>query len=351
MSCSRRAAFLGKTARRFNEERGVALILVTFIIALASILVLNLAYSTFLSSRMNVMVERGMQAEYILKSAVNFARILLKEDTTTEDAFQDLWGQFSMGSPIPLELLGLQQANTQVQLEIRPEESKVPLRALVPIAAGDPDLKWRGVLSRLFKQLGFDDDGEEDHTGFFPGRSFSADEMVANLIDYMDQNKESYNPGDFAMGIEGDLPADIFPNARITRVGELKVIPGFTPARVRKLEPLVTVFGNSRININLAPAIIIRSLAEDLGDSEVEAISAFRKGSEGPFTFQNQQEKLSQIVGEDMYGKINVMISVESRWYQVLSKVDYGTTSYFMRAFLSKEGNRQLPSIRSIELF
>src|SRR5262249_36740295 len=163
--------------------------------------------------------------------------------------------------PIPLELLGIQEANMHVELEIRPEESKIPLRALVPVAAGEPDLKWRGGLSRLFKSLSFGDDAEEGQRGYFPGGAFIADGRGANLIDYMDQDKESYNPGDFAMGIEHELPDDIFPNSPMKRVGEMKVIPGFTPARIRKLEPLVTVFGNSRVNINLAPAIVLKSLS------------------------------------------------------------------------------------------
>lgn len=304
-----------------------------------------------MGSRISVMVEHSMQAEYLLKSAVNFARVLIKEDTSPEDAYQDLWGKFSGGAPIPLEMLGIPQINTHIELEIRPEESKVPLRALVPIAAGEPDQKWRGVLTRLFTNLGFDDDQEEDQTGLFPGRHFSSEELVANLVDYMDQDKESYNPGDFASGIEADLPADTFPNTRITRVGELKVIPGFTPARIRKLEPLVTVFGNSRININLAPAVVLKALSDDFSDQEIDAILSFRKSDDGPFDFENQKEKLTEIIGDTRYDKINTMITVESRWFQVLSKVDYGTSTYFMRAFLSKEGTGELPQIRSVELF
>jgi type II secretory pathway component PulK len=314
-------------------------------------LVLNLAYSTFMGSRINVMVEHSTQAEYFLKSAVNFARVLIKEDVTAEDGFQDIWGKFSNGAPVPLELLGIQQPNMRIELEIRPEESKVPLRTLVPIAGGEPDLKWRGVLARLFHNLGFDDDQEEDQTGYFQGRHFTSEELVANLIDYMDQDKESYSPGDFASGIEAELPEDTFPNARINRVGELKVIPGFTPARIRKLEPLVTVFGNSRINMNLAPAVVIKSLSEDINDQEIESITAFRKSEEGPFTFENQKEKLGEMIGESLYDRINTMISVESRWFQVLAKVDYGTSTYFMRAFLSKEASGELPQIRSVEIF
>ncbi|MBX7144653.1 MAG: general secretion pathway protein GspK [Oligoflexia bacterium] len=326
--------------------------LVVFIVALASILVLNLTYSSFVSARVNRAVEHGLQAEYMLKSAVSFARVLLREDHTPEDGTQDLWGKFSSGAAVPLELLGINSPNTSIELEIRPEESKFPLRAIIPTTGGEPDKNWRDAAARLFKNLGFDEDEEKDQTGYFPDRHFKSDELVANLIDYLDQDSESYDPGDFAKGIESELPDGTFPNGRILRrVGELKTIPGFTPNRMRKLEPLVTIFGANVININLCPGLVLKSLSEELTDANIEAIVAFRKSEEGPFTFENRKERLGEIIGDPVYDKINAMITVESRWFQVLAKVDYQTSTYFMRAYVSRDKAGALPQVRSIELF
>lgn len=333
------------------DERGVALILVLFIVTLASVLVVSLTYSTHLGSRLASMSERSFESEYLLKSAVNLARVLIKEDTTPEDGLQDLWGEFSGGVGVPPALLGIDLPNVRVALEIRPEESKVPIRALVPVSSGPPDLKWRELMVRLFRRLGFDEDKEVDQSGLFPGRHFTSEELVAALIDYMDSDNESYAPGDFAEGIEGQLPPNTLANNRIARIGELSGIPGFTPARLRKLSPFMTVFGNGRININLAPKLILEVLSPDINESQVQQIIDYRSGKEGPFNEQSFSSVLAEIIGQDIWERVSSMLTVRGGWFQVLSKVDYGNSTYFMRAYVSKAGQRELPEIRSVELF
>ncbi|MEZ4753147.1 MAG: type II secretion system minor pseudopilin GspK [Bdellovibrionota bacterium] len=336
-----------------RSAKGLALILVIFIVALASTIVVNLAYNTMISARSNSMTVKSLQAEYILKSAVNVARVLIQKDDTPEDAGDDLWAKFKDGIVIPTQLLGIDTPNIKVSLEIRPEESKLPLRSLLPTLAGKPDIRWRGILSRLFDSLGFNEDEEEDQTKIYERRVFTGDELVAILIDYMDKDEDSYDSGDFASGIESDsqIPKGRFPNTKIRRIGELSTVPGFTPNRLRNLIPFVTTFGNSRVNINLAPRQVIKALHEDLDDSQVDQIIEFRKSELGPFTAQNRKEELSNIVGDEIYSEVSSIVSVESRWFQVLSKVDFETSSYFMRAYIYETGQGELPLIRSVELF
>lgn len=295
------------------------------------------------------MAVRSLQAEYLLKSAVNAVRSMLKEDISPEDSKHDMWGSFLFGQAIPPSVLGLDQQNVLIELELRPEEAKLPLHALVPSSRGRPNLRWRAATVRLFQRLGFDDDGETVKSGPFRGQFFDSEKLVAILIDYMDRDKETYSPTDFSSGIEGELPEDSFPNKRLRRVGELANIPGFTPKRVRVLQPYVTAYGSTRININLAPKEVFLSLSDQLDDYFWEALTAFRE--EIPFTRQNQKIELSEIIGDDIYNEISTMITSDSRWFQIISKVDYGTSTYFMRAYLSRSGQEQLPAIRSIELF
>jgi type II secretory pathway component PulK len=334
----------------------VALILVIFVVALASILVISLTYSVYLESRLNAISERSIKAEYILKSGISLARVLIREDTSPEDAPQDPWGAFVNGAPVPIQLLGIEEPNLRIELEIRPEEAKMPLRDLVPISTATPDKRWRDALTRLFQRLGFDNDGEKDHTGLFQERFFNSEQMVANLIDYLDgADTQSYTSDDFAQGIESDLPEGYFPTERITgtRLGELAVIPGFTPARLRKLTPFVTLSGNNRVNINLAADVVILALHEDISEDQVRQILEFRGSEDGPFNTEpdNPKTQLEPIVGENTYREITNMITVGSTWFQVLAKVDYGTSTYFMRTYLSKTRAGTLPVIRSVELF
>lgn len=337
-------------SKRSAQETGIALLMAIFIVALASIIVVDLAYSGYLGSRLSAVTTRSLQAEYLLKSAVNFARAIIKEDNTPEDAPQDTWASFISGQPVPLELLGIQGSGILVSIEITPEEAKFPLRSILTRSGGEVDKKWRDAALRLFKKLGFDDDKDElDQTKQFSDRHFISDELVALLIDYMDADNDSYDDPAFAQGVEGDLSEEIFANDRIKRVGELANIPGFTPSRLRKLTPLVTVFGRGVVNINLAHSYVLQSLHEDIDQSQADAIIAFRK--EQPFDDNNRRDELANIIGEDTYNDISSMLDVRSRWFQVLAKVDYGTSVYFMRAYLSKADEGELPVIRSVELF
>ncbi len=344
-----------------RREPGIALLIVVFVIALCSIIVVNLTQSTYRDSRLNNASVKRLQAEYLLKSTINFARLILAQDASPDlDSPQDLWATFSKGQAIPVpELLGINEPGLFVEVEIQAEDQKFPLRALLSGdgqtgVVGDTERKWRDAAVRLFRSLGFDDDEKEvDQTKLFPGKHFKSDELVAMLIDYMDFDNESYADSGFVGGFESELPKDTLANARVKRIGELATVPGFTPARLRKLTPLITVFENSRININLASSTILQSLHIDIGKPEVQAIIE-RRESEDPFSTQNLDAELTAIVGAQPKQDIASMIKVNSGWFQILAKVDYGTTTYFMRTYVSRNQTKQdggLPIIKSVELF
>jgi len=344
-----------------GSESGIALIIVLFVITLCTILVVNLTQSTYRDSRLNNASVKRLQAEYLLKSTINFARILIAQDASPDvDAPLDLWAQFSKGQAIPVpELLGINEPGLNIEIEIQAEDHKLPIRALIsgdgPTGVvGENEKKWRDTTVRLFRSLGFDDDIKEvDHTKTLPGKHLNSEEMVSMLIDYMDYDSESYADPDFAQGFEDNFPPNFFQNSRLKRVGELVTVPGFTPARMRKLSPLITVFENSRININLAPPIILEALHLDIGKPEIQNIIQLRDSDE-PFSNQNLDAALTAIVGADVKQQIATMIKVNSGWFQILAKVDYGTTTYFMRTFVSRNLSSEagaLPLIKSIEMF
>ncbi len=326
---------------------------------------MNLAYSTYIGARLSTAVEHSIQAEYILKSALNFARVLIQEDTSPdEDGIQDIWGKFSEGTPLPAELLGIREQNVQIELEIRPEDSKLPLSVLQASPSGD----WRQAFASLFRSLGFDEDKNEvDESGYFSGKHFTSEELVANIIDFMDADSENYSPPDnFAEGVEEQVPKGVFPNARITRMSELAGVPGFTATRVRKITPFVTVSGagsantpigpTNYVNINFAPPLVVKSLHPDITDEQVQQIVAFRS-AETPFTDTNKSSELQRIITETRaYTFVNNVARAKSTWFQVLAKVSYGTSVHFLRASIYRQPGtntaaKDLPRVFSMELF
>ncbi|RIL12544.1 MAG: hypothetical protein DCC75_00280 [Proteobacteria bacterium] len=335
-----------------RSQSGVALLLVVFLVALASVLVLDLAYSTFLGGRLSASAERQLQAEYLLKSALNISRVLLREDKTIEDSPKDDWGIFKDGLAVPAEWLGLTQPNIQVQLEIRPEDTKFPLRQLVPSGSA-PNTKWVSSLYRLFQQMDFDNDKEADPSGPFKGKHFESRELIGNLLDYMDYDKESYSDGTYS-GLEGQLPDGTFPNLPIQRVGELSVIPGFTAERIRRLYPFITARTTNSINLNFAPKAVLKALHADLSDASIDEIASFRDSEDGPFTQAQWTSQIANFVSSDILDGpdgIRIMLSPASRQFQVISKIDYGTSTYFMQALIEKGSPRELPKIRAFELY
>jgi len=323
--------------------------MVHFVVALSSIIITQLTYTGSLDTSLHLYSKRSLEAEYLLKSTINFGRAILKTDVSPEDTERDFWAPFLTGLELPREVLNIEDPAVRIELEIRPEEGKLPLRSLVSGRRGNE--KWRDVFVRFFRKMGFDDDNLPDESGLFPGRVFNASEVVANLIDYMDPDNENYQANEFPLGLESTLEKDVFANQHIRWLGELHNVPGMNQSRIRRISPFLTSFGSGRrININLAPQLVLESLSPEIGPAEIEAILEIRR-SETPFDNKNRKVLLSQIIGADIYDEIASMIDVQSRWFQIIAKVDYGASTSFMRAYVSQTQTGELPIVRISEIF
>ncbi|MCI5064430.1 type II secretion system protein GspK [bacterium] len=333
-----------RQANQASSESGVALILVLMVVSLCTIIITQLTYTSTLDTRLHLISRRSLEAEYLLKSVVNFGRAILKADVSPEDTPQDSWAIFQQGLEVPKEVLKIRDPSVRLELEIRPEESKLPIQML---RGGDK--RWRDVFVRFFERMEFDTDGATDGSGLFPGRVFTAREVVANLIDYMDRDDESYDEDDFPSGIESELPEGTFPNKSIKWLGELSAVPGMNADRLRRVSPFLTRSGVGKININFAPQIILESLHEEIGSAEVQAILQLR--AEVSLDDQNKVAELTPIIGQDVMSQILSQTSVNSSWFQILAKVDYGASTSFMRAYVSQNNPGELPTIRISEIF
>jgi len=321
---------------------------VIFVVALASILVYTLAYSSNVNAKLNAVAVRGLQAEYLLKSTLSLARKLIKEDQTPEDTATDPWGFFLNGAVVT-GLLPIEDPNVVLTLEIKPEDGKIRIDQLVQSGSQQ---RWGEVLFRLFTNLGFNEDHETDQTGFFKDREFHADDLVGVLIDYMDADSDSFAPTSYAHGMEADAPEGVFANERISTIDDLKSLPGFTPNRLKKLSPYLTTRGRYKININTAPREVIKALHPDINDDIVNRI--IERRTERPFTRPDWVNELRDIVGQEAFNHISTMVDIESSWFQVLAKAEYGGLArYYLRAIVYEdEGDEEnSPKIHSLELF
>lgn len=352
------------TTSRRTGAKGVALVLVTFVIALASIVVVNLTYSTYLAARSNAVIEQSLMAEYLLKSVINLGRayLMIDKKSSDSDGQNEPWAKFTQGVEIPLETFGIRTPGLKISLELTPENKRVFLGMLVDDSGNPASDERINFIVRLFQRLGFDSDLKETDniSKFFKGKHFNSKEIVANLIDYMDSDPSSYKSQtdpNFPQGIEGSLPKNLFPNRPPQSTSELLMIPGFTANRIRKLEPYVTFFDardssagavgagsdNSKVNVNFAPILILTALSPNITRNQIDQIIEARADKEKTLN----TAALQQILGSEWNNVVN-FVSTRSSRFQVIGKVELGAKSYYTRAYLLRDdsiGANGLPNI------
>jgi len=268
------------------------------------------------------------------------------------DPPKDSWGPFIPGQTVPASLLGISDSRLEIGLEITPENSRLPLFQ-VKEKPGNSNFKtWRDKLAELFRLLGCNDDGESDHTGLFGDRNFTSNEMVANLVDYLDEDQTSLSDRNFK-GIESELPEGYFPEKepKSLTIQELVAIPGFTPNRLRRLEPYVTPLNEVlAVNINVAAPIVIRAIDNTIDATKADILAEFARGPEGPFSSQNKKGDAILLQNFPNYQASSSFVTDRSSTLQIIAKVQFGDRRFFARSRV-KRGSGQPPTVISTEFF
>lgn len=353
------------------KERGVALLIVTLMVVMMSMLVMQISHSTFLHGRSIGLIQRNVQAEYLLKSALNIGAAMIQNDETPyyDSITEDVWGRFSTGLPIPEEILaqvGINYPGVEVSMEIMPEDAKINIATSTVRDSGSGSTSETISLAqyftkKLFENLGFNGPGDLfdiiDTTGPIR-RQFTSAQLTSNLIDFYDDNNESFtttepmSDGDkLPDGIEGDLPENYFPEKGkkpgSLEMRELLLVPGMTPLRLQALMPFARVKGRFEININIAPIEVLRSISNEIDDTFAQSIIDYRN-NEGPF---------KDLTPLEDFGPMNPItrgaLSVSSKHFDFIAKVRFGDTkSFFIQARIEKGASPAEPAIiQSITMY
>jgi len=329
----------------------MALIMIVFMIALASAILISLTDSTYVAMRLNGAAEQRIKAEYILKSAVNVAQVLIKNDITNfDDPTQDAWMMFADGREIPGELLALPEPNIRVSLLITSTNGKIPILQLYS-STGGVNQDWKAILLRLFQQLGFDQPLPMNEA---PDKTPLPDskQLVSNLIDYLDTDEDNFaGDGLLPAGVEEDLPeGQKFRNSGSfdSLANELPAVPGFSPGRIQRLLPYVTKIRTSDININAAPLEVIASVVTD--PSAAQSIEQCRNPASGGGPIQNPSQDLVARCGVN--DPNNSKFRGQGQWFEVIAKVEYGTSMFMASAELNNSGGSgRLPKLQGFQMY
>ncbi|MCJ7453696.1 MAG: type II secretion system minor pseudopilin GspK [Steroidobacteraceae bacterium] len=314
MSVPRRHATRG-------TQRGVALITAVLIVALATILAVNVIYRGMLDQRRASTLFALDQAFEVALGAEAWAADVLQRDEQESqgDNLTENWAR-------PLPPLPIEGGTVAGRLEDL--QGRFNLNNLV---FGDGTTNPDAVLqlARILTWLDLEPTWAS---------------MMADWID------EDTQPG-FPDGAEdsvytGQNPPYLAANMPITRASELLSLPGFGPERYAKLKPYVTALPvGTKLNVCTAPGIVIDALIENVREFGLSPEDLAKRRENGCFP---TVADLRGSFGEEEFQKVKDSIAESSNFFGATVWVTIGTTDFTLYSLLVRgQGGLVRPQLRS----
>jgi general secretion pathway protein K len=317
---------------RCSNRRGVALILVLMVISIITALTIQLNRDTRSGAYEAATLSDGIRLRYIAESGFHVGEALLLADKNAFDALTELWAR--------TEMISLQSEhffdNGSFRLMIEDEAGKIAINRLVSGNAYNPLI--RDLLIRLF-------------TGpYFRMERDNALELIEAIKDWIDADDALTGGGAekaFYMALERPYAAK---NAPLDCIEELLMVKGvsldlfYGKGDSPGLSRCLTVFGDGRININTAPKYILRALAEEMTDDDVERLDKYRRDEGNNLSDPLWYQKLPRAT------MINIpasLIGVQSAIFRVTAVGLQGRVAERITGVVKREGSRRKVSLLS----
>lgn len=280
-----------RTMKISSSQRGIALLTILVMVALATILAATIAKRQTNTSENTGYLMRQNQSLLYAKSAEAFFSELLIQDSDnggTIDHLQENWAKPM--PPFPVE-------DGLVSGRLIDESGKFNLNNLVKADGNQVDDSARRWFEKLLQRVGL------------PA------ELSQAVIDWQDSNEEVTG----AMGAESSYyqgldPAYLVPNTKFHSVEELKLVRGFEGKNYDLIKPYVTALPEqTKVNINTAPALLLASIDPTV---DVKTVEQELKRKQAELTYFNNVEdlwKLSVFSGIEQQNKTDAAALLDSK--------------------------------------
>jgi hypothetical protein len=268
------------TARR-RREKGVALISVIVVLAVMATAATDFAYNTEVDFASATNARDDLRAHYLARSSINLARLLLRVQQRLIDpnrqflggmdlqiadyapvlisAFNSGEGAEALGSLIGVEAGGIKGLGVDVgsfDLEMDSLDGKLNLNCGGGVNTGSPEvLRFAASLAAMMLPSRYNRLFEEpDEHGQYADRL----EVMRAIIDWADQDTVMFGssaPEDYRYNTGKD-PYEI-KNQYFDTVEELRLVKGVGDDFMHAFGDAFTVYGDCKINVNLAEAPLI----------------------------------------------------------------------------------------------
>ncbi|MFT4635081.1 MAG: general secretion pathway protein K [Chitinophagales bacterium] len=342
------------TFRKFaKRQRGVVLIVVILaIVLMVTLLAIMIEDQHIFIRRLGnqKVAEQGYQYSQGLNS---WAQRVLHDDANREvDHLGEKWAKF--GRPNEDEeqestSFSLERATARAQEDKKDDEEK---EATIDfgtegLEVSIEDLQGRYNLNNLaIKEPKAASDQKRIFLNLLEileiGEFDQRDRLHGALVDWIDDNDLS-GPYGFESGDYGSKRIPYFAaDQKLTSLGELRFVEGYTEEVIRALKPFVAVLPveNAKININTTTTEVLASLNKSTV-TDTGSVSAFLSQRLVPEFqgFSDTQGAASAIINVSLVPSFAVpkMMQVNSQFFQINTKVTLGDNAFCMQSLVLRE--------------
>jgi len=309
------------TLRTSRRQRGVALITAVLMVALATMLAVDVGFRGFLDQRRAGTLFALDQGFQVALGAEAWAADFLKKDLqdSQTDHLGEVWAR-------PLPPLPIDGGTVEGRLE---------------------DMQGRCNINNLINTDGTTNEEAVKQLERILAMLEIEPAWAVAIADWIDQDTQ---PG-FPDGAEDSVytgldPPHLTANMPVTRVSELLVLPQFGAERFLKLKPFVTALPvGTRVNVCTASGVVLDSFSEDSREFSLNPDDLANRRRDGCFP---TLEDLRGTLGDAAFTKVRNSVAESSNYFRATVWVTIGTTEFTLYSLLARGGAGTVrPALRS----
>ena len=306
--------------RRRFRQRGVALITAVLMVALATMLAVDVGFRGFLDQRRSGTMLATDQALLVALGAEAWAADFLKQDLqdSQTDHLGETWAR-------PLPPLPIDGGTVEGRLEDM--QGRFNINNLVN-TDGTTNPEAVKQLERLFAVLEVE-----------PA-------WASAVADWIDSDTQ---PG-FPDGAEdsvytGQDPPHLTANMPVTRVSELMVLPGFGVERYQRVRPYLSALPvGTPLNVCTAPGMVLDALSEGSREFGLNPQDLATRRKDACFP---TLEDLRGALGDAAFNELKNSLTESSNYFRATAWVTIGTTQFTLYSLLARSPGSVRPVLRS----
>jgi general secretion pathway protein K len=304
------------------RQRGVALIMAVLIVALATMLAVNVTFRGMMDQRRSANLFALDQGFAVALGAEAWAADILRQDAqdSQTDHLGEAWAQ-------SLAALPIDEGVGTVEGRLEDMQGRFNLNNLV-FADGTTNAKAVAQFERILSLLEIEP------------------KWASIIADWIDADAQPNFPDGAEDSVYlGQAPPHLAANMPITRASELMALPDFDADRFRRLQPYVTALPvGTKLNVCTASGIVLDSLSESQRQFSLNPQDLAQRRKDICFpTLQELQASIDQAE----YDQIQDTLTESSTYFRATVWVTIGTTQFTLYSLLARGGGGARPVLRS----